>query len=313
MVILSWFRLTCTLESVRSVLAQRGVRPRIWIVDQGSDAGTVAVLRDLADRIPAVNVTPLRANVGVPAGRNIAIGLGDAPLVVGLDNDAVLDGEHVLRDTVEWFDANPRTGAVAFRIRNARTGADDPLSWVHPHSRTPDTTFPAARFCGAAHALRRSAFDECGGYDGALFFYWEEADLCRRLLEHGYGIVYVPSLTARHDPAAEARLGWADGRFYYCVRNRLYLEYCYGAAPYWLATVAVGYVLRGCRNRLAGAALRGVAAAGVLAVTRRRQRPRTPLTPETRAYLREHEGVHGNRPGQRLRAILARLPEASRS
>jgi GT2 family glycosyltransferase len=311
-VILSWFRVASTLEAVRSVLRQRGVRPRVWIVDQGSDAGTVSVLRELAERIPDVHLAELKANVGVPAGRNIAIALGQAPVVVGLDNDAILDGEYVLQETVACFDADPALGALAFRIRNARTEDDDPLSWVHPRFRSAEQAFPAARFCGAAHALRRSAFEACGGYDGALFFYWEEADLCRRLLERGYGVAYVPWLTAVHDAGPEARIGWDDGRLYYCVRNRIYLEYCYGSAAASLAALAVGYVIRGCRNHVAGEALRGVVAGVALAVEQRHVRPRTPLTPETRAYLREHEGVHGRRPGERLRAALTRLPEASR-
>jgi GT2 family glycosyltransferase len=218
----------------------------------------------------------------------------------------------VLRDAVACFDSDPSLGALAFRIRNARTQEDDPLSWVHPRSRSAAEAFPAARFCGAAHALRRSAFEACDGYDGTLFFYWEEADLCRRLLENGYGVAYVPWLTALHDIGTEARVEWDGGRFYYCVRNRIYLEYCYGLPPASLAALAVGYLVRGCRNHLAGEALRGVAAAVALGFGRRHVRPRTPLTPRTRAYLQEHEGVHGRRPGERLRAVLARLPEASR-
>jgi GT2 family glycosyltransferase len=311
-VILSWFRGESTLRAVNSVLRQVGVRPRVWIVDQGSDTATVSILREVAERHPDVHLTELSENVGVPAGRNVAIALGDAPVVVGVDNDATLDGEYVLRDAVACFDADPALGAIAFRIRNARTGDDDPLSWVHPRFRSAEEAFPAARFCGAAHALRRSAFEACGGYDGRLFFYWEETDLCRRMLENGYRIAYVPSLTALHDPGTEARVGWGDGRFYYCVRNRIYLEHCYGSPPAALAALAAGYVLRGCRNHLAGEALHGIAGAVALAVERRHVRPRTPLSPGTRAYLRRHEGVYGRRPGERARAVLTRLPEASR-
>jgi GT2 family glycosyltransferase len=308
-VILSWRRAACTVEAVCSVLAQKGVRPQVWIVDQGSGPETLNVLVELVRRSPAVHLTALDRNVGVPAGRNIGIALGSAPVVVGLDNDAVMGDPYVLRHAVSCFDSAPRLGAVAFRILDAATGDDDRSSWVHPRSRSPVESFPAARFCGAAHALRRSAFDECHGYDGALFFYWEETDLCRRLLELGHEIRYVPSLTARHSRSPDARLAWEDGRFYLCVRNRLYLEYCYGAAPGALGLLALGYVLRGWRNHVAGQAVRGVGGALGLAVRRRHERLRTPLSARTRAYLREHEGVHGTGARERARALLARLPD----
>ena len=308
-VVLSWHRAECTVEAVRSVLAQEGVRPQVWIVDQGSGPDTLTVLTELAQGSPAVHVTALDRNVGVPAGRNIGTALGSAPVVVGLDNDAVLGDPHVLRNAMSCFDAAPCLGAVAFRILDATTGDDDRSSWVHPRFRSPAQGFPAARFCGAAHALRRSAFDECKGYDDGLFFYWEETDLCRRLLERGHEIRYVPSLTARHSRSPDARFAWDNGRFYFCVRNRLYLEYCYGAAPGVLGLLAVGYVLMGWRNHLAGQAVRGVGAALSLAVRRRHERPRTPLSARTRAYLREHEGVHGRGPRERTRALLARLPD----
>jgi len=307
-VILSWHRTACTVAAVHSVLRQEGVQPQVWIVDQGSGPDTVDVLTDLAAREPAVHLTVLRENIGVPGGRNTGIALGSARVIVALDNDAVLDGPHVLRDAVSRFDAAPRLGAVAFRILDATTGSDDESSWVHPRFRSGDETFLAARFCGAAHALRRSAFVACEGYDEALFFYWEETDLCRRLLERGHEITYVPSLVARHSRSPDARVRWDDGRFYFCVRNRLYLEYCYGAGPSSLGALVLGYVVKGWRNHVARDAFRGACAALRLGLRRRGERSRTPLSPQTRAYLREHEGVHGTGLGERARAVLHPLP-----
>ncbi|HEX2190634.1 MAG TPA: glycosyltransferase family 2 protein, partial [Longimicrobiaceae bacterium] len=39
---------------------------------------------------------------------------------------------------------------------------------------------------GAALAVRRSAFEEVGGFDEAYFMYFEEVDLCRRLASAGW-------------------------------------------------------------------------------------------------------------------------------
>jgi GT2 family glycosyltransferase len=307
-VILSWHRTADTVEAVHSVLGQRGVQPQVWLVDQGSGVDALLVLRTLADRHPEVHLVSLGHNVGVPAGRNIGSQLGTAPVIVGLDNDAVLDGPDVLKLVLVRFRESPSLGALAFRILDRATGLDDELAWVHPRSRSPHRPFPAARFCGAAHALRRAAFESCRGYDEALFFYWEETDLSRRLLDRGYGIEYMPTARAFHSLSAEARLSWRGGRYYYCVRNRLYVEHRYGLSHASLVTLALGYVVKGCRNGLASEGIRGVAAAIRLSAQQRHNRPRTSLLPSTRAYLREREGFHGNSLIEQCRAALSRLP-----
>lgn len=51
---------------------------------------------------------------------------------------------------------------------------------------------------GACMLVRRSAFDDVGGFDARYFLYWEDADLCRRLRARGHEIRYVPAATAVH-------------------------------------------------------------------------------------------------------------------
>jgi|JI8StandDraft_1071087.scaffolds.fasta_scaffold12327_2 GT2 family glycosyltransferase len=51
---------------------------------------------------------------------------------------------------------------------------------------------------GAVLALRRSAYDEIGGFDENFTFYAEEADFCCRLHAHGWGVYFEPSATVMH-------------------------------------------------------------------------------------------------------------------
>jgi GT2 family glycosyltransferase len=37
-----------------------------------------------------------------------------------------------------------------------------------------------------------------GGFDPRFFFYWEEADLCMRLQQHGWKVVFEPRAQAVH-------------------------------------------------------------------------------------------------------------------
>jgi N-acetylglucosaminyl-diphospho-decaprenol L-rhamnosyltransferase len=51
---------------------------------------------------------------------------------------------------------------------------------------------------GSLMLLRRSAFEQVGGFDPSYFMYCEDMDLCRRLAEAGWSNVYVPSAVITH-------------------------------------------------------------------------------------------------------------------
>jgi GT2 family glycosyltransferase len=51
---------------------------------------------------------------------------------------------------------------------------------------------------GACMLVRRSAFDQVGGMDEAFFLYWEDADLCRRLTNRGWRVVFLPGAEVVH-------------------------------------------------------------------------------------------------------------------
>jgi len=51
---------------------------------------------------------------------------------------------------------------------------------------------------GAAMLIRRSMFEELGGFDETFFMEWEDLDLCWRAWLRGWPTVYVPEATLRH-------------------------------------------------------------------------------------------------------------------
>jgi GT2 family glycosyltransferase len=51
---------------------------------------------------------------------------------------------------------------------------------------------------GAALMVRREVLDRVGGFDEGYFMYSEELDLCRRIKEAGWQIVYLPSAQIIH-------------------------------------------------------------------------------------------------------------------
>ncbi|MDT7539780.1 MAG: N-acetylglucosaminyl-diphospho-decaprenol L-rhamnosyltransferase [Actinomycetota bacterium] len=57
---------------------------------------------------------------------------------------------------------------------------------------------PTGWLSGSCMLIRRSAFEQVGGFDPAYFMYCEDMDLCRRFAEAGWQNVYVPSAVVTH-------------------------------------------------------------------------------------------------------------------
>jgi GT2 family glycosyltransferase len=259
-VILDWNRPELTIRAIESALGQTGVERRIVVIDQASTAQNRARVADFCRSQPDVLLHSLPRNVGVAAGRNIATRFCDAPFLISLDNDAVFaDDECVLRATRRLLE-HPALGALAFRIVDAETG-EERTYWDYPLEflDSPVESFEVTRFLGGGHALRREAFERAGGYDESLFFGGEERDVAWRMIKHGYRLRFCRDLAVLHRHTPQSKLGWSDQRYYFLVRNSLYINHKFGAGAPGFARGGLSFLLRGLRNGLGRAALRGIA------------------------------------------------------
>jgi len=312
-IILSWNRASDTIEMVASVLRQRENRFHIWIVDQGSDSDELRLLRDYVAPHGAVTLHELSRNVGVAAGRNIASRLGSAPFIVSLDNDALLDGDDCFGQILDRFARDEEVAVLSFRILNYYTGLDDPLSWAYPQKlrSLSDQEFEAISFNGGGHAIRREAFEAVGGYDDSLFFYWEELDLVMRLVNRGRRIVYFPTVRLLHKVSPERRERWSDTRYYYLVRNRLYVGFKYDRSLRRFLLLAGGYLFKGFFNGLYRAPVTGAIDAIRMCRSLRQNgsSAQLPLSPTARRMVEQYNRHHRGSLVQRLRReVFVRLP-----
>ncbi len=259
-IILSWKRLEETKAAILSAWEQEGVSKAIWVLDQGSTAENLGALKDFVADKPEVCLHPLGKNIGAAGGRNVAIRMGTAPYIVGLDNDAVFADSHTLAKAVRYLEREKDLAAIAFRILNYFTGDDDELSWGYPdalRSKSKEEFFTTS-FVGAGHAIRRAVFEASGGYDADLFIFSEELDLCYRMLNLGYKIKYVPDVAVLHKVSPEARLGWDRDRYYYTVRNHLYMHYKYGRSLPRIIIAATVRIIKGAYNGALVQSLKGI-------------------------------------------------------
>lgn len=202
-VIVSWNRCAETLEAIRSALLQRYEPMEVVVVEAASTDGSAEAI---SSRYPTVRLVRLEKNRGVPGNRNVGASVATGDVLFFLDNDAELE-TCALKEVARTFEAGARVGAVGCRVLDARGEGLDRGCWVYPfdpdrYSRVPFYTYT---FAGGAAAVRRTALEEVGPFMEELFYAREEEELCLRLLDAGFEVVYLPTAIVRHKGSALAR------------------------------------------------------------------------------------------------------------
>lgn len=198
------------LNAVRSALEQEPL-VEVLVLDDGSADDTAGAVRSA---FPEVRVERREESAGLVVRRNEAAKLASAPIIVSLDDDAIFTSNSVVASTVAEFD-DPRVAVVAMPYVDVPQGE-------HVLQRAPDGegVFVTHRFRGTAHAVRREAFLEVGGYRDMLFQQAEEPDLAVRLLNAGYVVRLGRADPVRHfaSPRRDTERMW----FYECRNEVLF-------------------------------------------------------------------------------------------
>lgn len=213
----------------------------------------------VGERHPAVRVLRLEENAGFGAAVNRGIAAAGGELVLVLNNDAWLD-RGCLAALAARMEREPRLAWVAPRLfypdgRPQMVWAPDQGLWGETLQRLRSRLEPGgprhvgwlprllARlggpgwYTGACMLLRRSAFEEVGGFDPGFFLYFEDADLGRRLRAAGWELALEPSARAFHASAGGERPGTA------LEYRRSQLRYYGKHRPPWEQVVLRRYLL----------------------------------------------------------------------
>ncbi len=80
--------------------------------------------------------------------------------------------------------------------------------WAHDQLREVDQVM------GAALLLRRAALKQVGAFDERFFMYFEEVDLCLRLHDAGWKVLFVPNAQVIHHAGQSARQVLVEATLY---------------------------------------------------------------------------------------------------
>ncbi len=176
-----------------SLLAQRYPLERICliVVDHESSDGTWDVLENWRAQhghsLRGVDIVR-RPNLGFGAGQDYAIRRGDAPYCLIANPDLEFHPAS-LTTVVRYAQADPKEHVACWELRQ--------LPYEHPKHYDPVTL--ETQWCSHACILmRRSAYQDVGGYDPRLFLYGEDVELSYRLRSFGYVLKYCPDATVTH-------------------------------------------------------------------------------------------------------------------
>jgi len=214
----------------------------VVVVDSASSDGSGELVRE---RFPSVRIIELQENRGFGAAMNVGVEATDGDYLLLLNPDAwATDG--AVATLVECAEGDVLAGIVGPRLSNpdgtlqrSVRGYPTPwrlateyffLRWLAPRSRLFNSFYGAGFdhgstanvefLVGAALLVRRSAFDEIGGFDPDFFMFNEEVDLSYRMKHAGRRILFCPEAEFAHVGGASTTPVW-DSMYREQLRSHL--------------------------------------------------------------------------------------------
>ncbi len=198
-----------------------GISVNIIVVDNASVDRPERIKR----RHPGVNLITNKRNLGYSKAINRAMknSNGDYAVIINPDT-VVLNG--FFPEVTKYMNHNNEIGVVGPRILNEDGTTQGsarrfPTFFTSLFGRNslitklfPNNPFTKKEFLcfyndenramdvdwvsGACMVLKRAAFEKIEGFDENFFLYWEDTDVCKRVKNAGYRVVYYPKAKVTH-------------------------------------------------------------------------------------------------------------------
>lgn len=215
-VILNWNGKKLFNKFLPSVIENsKGDNIDIIVADNGSTDGSILFLEQ---NFPAIKIIDLKENFGFAEGYNRALKQVNAKIFILLNSDVKVE-KNWIEPCIKHFVDDEKVAAVQpkilsynhpelFEYAGAAGGFIDKFGYpfcrgrILNHVEKDDGQYNQSTqifwATGAAMFVRADAFRKAGALDGDFFAHMEEIDLCWRLKNRGYKIIYEPQSVVYH-------------------------------------------------------------------------------------------------------------------
>lgn len=216
------------LSSVFSAHRPKGGM-EVIVVDNASSDESVEMVKDL---YPSVKIIKNKHNLGFAKANNQATNISSGKYLLFLNSDTVLK-KYSLVKPLKYIKNHPKVGAITIKLFT-KTGELDidnhrgyPTPWsAFCHFFGLSKLFPKSTLFNSYHLglqkfnkihvipvaagsflmMSKKIFDNIGRWDEAFYFYGEDIDLCFRINQAGYKIIYYPKTSCLHLKGASSGL-----------------------------------------------------------------------------------------------------------
>ena len=220
-IIVSWNVSRELLNCLRSIMENRPSHSyEIIVIDNASTDGTIDAVQN---EFPEVKLIINKENRGFAAANNIGIEQSKGEYILFLNPDTVIH-PNSLDKLITFMDINESIGVCGPKLLNLDGSPQQSVRRI-PSFRAALHRHTAFKFLGifkgqyrrwimkdldynsqsdvdqvmgAAMMTRKSILEQVGPMDEDFFMYYEEVDLCYRIKQAGFRIVFIPEVEITH-------------------------------------------------------------------------------------------------------------------
>jgi len=266
LIILNYKTTILTIDTINSVkkITHPNYNYHIYIIDNGSNDGSVEQFTKLYAQDKLINVVPTGSNLGYAEGNNFGLRLAlkkDYRYILVMNSDVIVK-PNFLTIMVNFLESNPSYGMVGPKIYFAKGyefhkdrykekekgkviwSVGGQIDWNNiygsnigiddvDHGQYQQINDDIDYLSGCCILIRTNLLHKTGLFDSKYFMYLEDADYSQRLINSGIKIAYLPESIIWHVNRGSS--GGGPLHDYFLTRNRLLFGYRYASLKTKLA------------------------------------------------------------------------------